>query len=143
MAYVVANQGGKAILLSDTTVNESSKDLDLETLLGGSYEILALRIEFTASVEVGTRIIVLRVMSGADIIFEMDIEALEAIVASASATVHLVPNLSVADFVRNSLEYQWMPPILLPKGAVLRVVDRADIDDGVDDMVIHATVRAI
>lgn len=125
-----------SITLSEVVVDDSNKELVFDTDIGiGEYmEIQSIRIEITASATVGTRLMVLELLSAAgDVLREVVLDSND-IVASASGVWELAP---LNDPAVTAPQYVRMAPMSIHAGQKLRIRDSAAVDAAADDMIIH------
>lgn len=142
MAWTLTKAGSKsseiAVLLSEVAVDDSNKDLIYGTDLpsfGSHMELVAVRIEFTATATVGTRTLVVEILTEAnDLVYQIVLDN-NTVTASASGTWQLGDGLDAAV---TTPQYVHMPAgLVLFPGQKLRIRDSAAIDAAADDMVLH------
>ncbi len=130
------------------TLSEEAPDASSKTLLfsdvgvGAQMEILAIRIEFVATVTVGTRTMEVRIeqVTGPDILYQV-ILVLPTLTASQSRNWQLAPGI---DEAVTAPQYVQMPSGLhIHEGQQLVIEDTAAIDAAADDMVIHVLGRVV
>jgi hypothetical protein len=145
MAWTKIKSGGKAdvaiLTLSEVTANDSSKELTITDVgSAGFFELMGVRIEFTATATVGTRTIVFQILSATDdVLHEMAIDA-NTVTAGNSGTWELHAN---APTDVTTPQYVHMPyGMYIFSGQKLLIEDSAAIDAAADDMVLHVTGKA-
>lgn len=131
-----ARDGSTSIALSEVVVDDSNKELVFGTDVGvGKYmEVQSIRIEFTATVTVGTRLLVVELLSAADDVLRQVILDANSLTASQSRTWELAP---LNDPAVTAPQYVRMAPLAIHAGQKLRIRDSAAIDAAADDMVVH------
>lgn len=130
------------VALSEEALNDSSKDLRFteDVGFGSELEVLSLRIEFTATATVGSRVLRVQVADAADdILRELQLVG-GTITAGVSKVFEIAPGLPVTD--GSVIEYEVLPSqFVIGHGLKLRVLDTAAVDAAADDMVLHVTGR--
>jgi hypothetical protein len=130
----------RLLVLSEATLNNSSKDLAYDTVIGEgvALRIDAIRVLYAASGDAGTRKLKIRILKGTDVLREIS--------ASFDTTISGTTNYEFAPgLVAGVIDGQEALPedfFLLP-GEVLRVLDSAAIAAGADDMDVrvHAAIE--
>lgn len=132
------------LTLSEEVVDDANKNLLHSSDIGegSAFEILSIRVEYTATATVGSRVLALRMFDGgADIIREL--KAAQAVAATETIAFEWAVGYSPPLMVEASPNALAMEPLpqglfLLP-GQTLRIFDRANIDQAADDMIVHIT----
>jgi hypothetical protein len=145
MAWTKIKSGEKAeqsiLTLSEVAENSSSKELEISDVgSAGFFELLGIRIEFTATATVGTRTLVAKILDDSDdVLHEIYINA-NTLTASQSGTWEMHDNAPTAV---SSPQYVHLPRgLFIFSGQKLLIEDSAGIDAAADDMVLHVTGRA-
>lgn len=132
--------GAPAILLtSDSTLNDSDKSIEVPS--GKVWEILSLRIEYTATATVGSRTVEVRVRDdNDDVVWATEITT--DFVASDVMVVNLSPGApTVAPVDSGDEGSQHVAALFLNSGWDVQVIDTAAVDAAADDMVLHLVTR--
>ena len=143
MTWTKIKSGGKAdeavLTLSEETEDSSSKEMAIADVgAAGFFELLSVRLEFTATTTVGTRTLVLKILAEVDddVLHEVSIDA-NTITASQSKAWEMHAN---ADRTVTVPQYVHLPRgLFVFPGQKLLIEDSAAIDAAADDMVLHVT----
>lgn len=146
MVWTKIKSGGHAdqaiLTISELAADSSSKELLLSDVgSAGFFELLSVRLEFTATATVGTRTLVLQVLAELDddVLHSVSIDA-NTITASQSKAWEMHAN---ADRTVTVPQYVHLPRgLFLFPGQKLLIEDSATIDAAADDMVLHVTGKA-
>lgn len=127
--------------IKDVATNDSNKSLTVPA--GRKWQILSIRIEFTATATVGNRILEVRYCDedNSDTIFASELAA--AITASQAMVLNLFPGATVvAPTDGDNQGTQPIPEgIFLGESDYVQIIDSAAVDAAADDMVVHMLVR--
>lgn len=129
------------VLASDTAANDSDKTITVPA--GESWEILSIRVEYTASADVGNRALTLLFRdSAADSIWGFTVS--NATVAASEAMIfNFYPDAPTVAPVDGGTEGSQALPhgLILPAGWDVRIYDSAAVAAAADDMVVHVTAK--
>ena len=128
------------ITFTDVVINEQSKTLDHEALIGArDIEIVGIRITYAASAVVGTRKLLIEAKEGTPILMTYDLPDTTDIVAAGSVIVNLAPGQAAASV--GTEFYDFLPPDIHLQAGQTLTVSAASGSDAADDMTV--TIRAL
>jgi hypothetical protein len=129
---------GVAQLQADEALNDSDKSLTVPA--GNAWEVQSIWVELTSTATAGNRQIAVRIEDDAsDIVAEIAAGIVQA--ASLTRNYLFGPGLpDLTAFRAGDLLMTPIPPLLLPAGYSIRVLDTAAIAAAADDMVVQAMV---
>lgn len=129
--------GTSAVTLSEVAVNDSNKDLIFSSnvAVGQYLEVLSIRIEMTCTATVGTRTMVVELLSATDDILRTIVLDANTLTASQSRIWELAPDNDPA--VTTPQYVRLAGKLLLHGEQKLSIRDSAAIDAAADDLVLH------
>lgn len=125
--------------LSEEVVDDSSKDLVAADINLGAVEleILAIRIEFTATASVGTRTLRLQLLDASDSDLLLEVAMTRTVTAGNSQNYNAAPGLDAA-----TADHEVLPAgLFLAPNQILRILDSSATDAAADDMIVHVLGR--
>jgi hypothetical protein len=129
---------GSTSLQADEAADDSDKTLTVPAAM--SWEIQSIWIELTTTATVGNRQVAIRLTDSAD---DVIAEVAAGVVQAESLTRNYLfgPGLpDLTSFRAGDLLMTPLPPLVLPTGYKIRVLDTAVVAAAADDMIVQALV---
>lgn len=140
----------RLVLISDTALNDADKSFVITTILGAgkALEVDGIRVEFTATSDVATRLLTMEITDASDVIWTSRFDTDTDVVASADEAVELIaggnPFVTGEDAgaAGDGPHKAPLPPgLIVGAGQTLRI--RFINTQAGDDMIIHIRGREI